>query len=205
LSDELTGVLTRAWNAIRARHYDVPPVVLVIGSSSPCPATRCRLGHFSPLRWSPPHDERDSTVLESAAGHVKSAMNKGDLPAIQAALQASATAILQSALQISSDARASLGEVVITQYGLTEGAGEVLATLLHEAAHSVGWQRGIKQTSRQGRYHNHRFQTVAEELGLQVQRDSPYGCVNDHEKSPVSIMEIPQPGRDRDQGLGRAG
>jgi hypothetical protein len=30
-------------------------------------------------------------------------------------------------------------------------------------------------TSRQGRYHNHRFRTLAEELGLQVQRDSTFG------------------------------
>ena len=45
----------------------------------------------------------------------------------------------------------------------------------HEAAHSVAWQRGVKDTSRQGRYHNHRFRTVAEEVGLQVQRDSRFG------------------------------
>ena len=45
----------------------------------------------------------------------------------------------------------------------------------HEAGHSVAWQRGIKDTSRQGRYHNHRFLTVAEELGLQVQRDAVFG------------------------------
>ena len=34
MSDELLGVLARAWNAIRARHHDVPTVVLAIGS---CP------------------------------------------------------------------------------------------------------------------------------------------------------------------------
>jgi hypothetical protein len=33
----------------------------------------------------------------------------------------------------------------------------------------------MKDTSRQGRYHNHRFRTVAEELGLQVGRDSAFG------------------------------
>ena len=102
-------------------------------------------------------------------------MNHDDLPALQAALRVSATAILQSALQISSDAKASLSEVLITQDGLTDQAAQVLATLLHEAAHSVAWQRGISDTSRQGRYHNHRFRTVAEELGLQVQRDSAFG------------------------------
>jgi hypothetical protein len=50
----------------------------------------------------------------------------------------------------------------------------------HEAAHSVAWRRGITDTSRQGRYHNHRFRTVAEELGLQVERDSAFGWSQTH-------------------------
>jgi hypothetical protein len=168
-------MLARAWNAIRAVNHDVPPVVLVISSGTPRPATRCRLGHFSPLRWLPPHDDHESAELHAATDVVKSAMNHDDLPALQAALRASATTILQSAQQISSDTKASLGEVLITQEGLTDQAAQVLATLLHEAAHSVAWQRSIKDTSRQGRYHNRRFQTVAEEVGLQVQRDSASG------------------------------
>ena len=106
---------------------------------------------------------------------VKNAMNDDDLTALQAALQASATAVLQSARQLSHDAKASLGEVLITHDGLTDQAPHVLATILHEAAHSVSWERGINDTSRQGRYHNHRFHRVAEELGLQVQRDSAFG------------------------------
>ena len=36
-------------------------------------------------------------------------------------------------------------------------------------------ERGNNDTSRQGRYHNRRFHRVAEELGLQVQRDSAFG------------------------------
>ena len=170
-------MLARAWNAIRARHHDVPPVVLVlvIGSRSSRLATRCRLGHFSPMRWVPPDDQHGSTDLQAAVDVVNNAMNDHDLIALQAALQASATALLQNALQLSSDARASLSEVLITQDGLTNRATEVLATLAHEAAHSVAWQRGISDTSRQGRYHNHRFRTVAEELGLEVQRDSAFG------------------------------
>ena len=66
-------------------------------------------------------------------------MNHDDLPALQAALRVSATAILQSALQISSDAKASLSEVLITQDGLTDQAAQVLATLLP-------WRRGRIQT-----------------------------------------------------------
>jgi hypothetical protein len=180
VADELLAVLARAWNAIRARHHDVPPVVLVISSRSPRPATRCRLGHFSPIRWLPPEDKHRSTDLQEATDVVKNAMNNHDLTALQAALQASATAVLQSAQQLSNDAQASLGEVLITHDGLTNRAPEVLATLAHEAAHSVAWQRGIKDTSRQGRYHNHRFQRVAEELGLHVQRDSAFGWTQTH-------------------------
>ena len=45
----------------------------------------------------------------------------------------------------------------------------------HEAVHAVAFERGIKDTSRQGRYHNARFRAVAEELGLEAGRDSPFG------------------------------
>jgi hypothetical protein len=54
-------------------------------------------------------------------------------------------------------------------------AVEIFATLLHEAVHAVAFERGIKDTSRQGRYHNARFRAVAEELGLEAGRDSPFG------------------------------
>jgi hypothetical protein len=106
---------------------------------------------------------------------VETAMNAHDLTALQAVLEVSATAVLDAALQISRDAKASLSEVLITPDGLTGRAADVLATLLHEAAHSVAWRRGMKDTSRQGRYHNRRFQTVAQELGLQVERESAFG------------------------------
>ena len=45
----------------------------------------------------------------------------------------------------------------------------------HEAVHAVAFERGIKDTSRQGRYHNARFRAIAKELGLQAGRDSPFG------------------------------
>ena len=43
-----------------------------------------------------------------------------------------------------------------------------MATLLHEAAHGLAHVRKIPDTSRQGRYHNRRYQVLAEELGLDV-------------------------------------
>lgn len=42
----------------------------------------------------------------------------------------------------------------------------VLGTLLHEAAHALAHLRGIKDTSRGGRYHNAEYRTLAAEMGL---------------------------------------
>jgi hypothetical protein len=77
--------------------------------------------------------------LQAAADVVKTAISDDDLLALEAALQASAMAVLQGALQISSDARASLSEVLVTQDGLHCPAADVLATL-------IPWRRGRIQT-----------------------------------------------------------
>jgi hypothetical protein len=56
--------------------------------------------------------------------------------------------------------------VLISGEGFGRGPPEVLGTLLHEAAHGLAKTRGIKDTSRQGRFHNLRYKALAEELGL---------------------------------------
>jgi len=66
-------------------------------------------------------------------------------------------------------------EIMISGEGLRRTPSEVLATLLHEAAHALAHERGIKDTSRQGRYHNKYFKTYAEELGLHLQHDDRIG------------------------------
>jgi DnaJ domain len=66
-------------------------------------------------------------------------------------------------------------EVMISGEGLRRTPAEVLATLLHEAAHALAHARGIKDTSRQGRYHNKHFKTLAEQLGLTVEHDNRSG------------------------------
>ncbi|MYS49501.1 hypothetical protein GTW46_05380, partial [Streptomyces sp. SID6013] len=38
--------------------------------------------------------------------------------------------------------------------------------LLHEAVHGIAAARGVRDTSRAGRYHNRRFLAIAEEMGL---------------------------------------
>lgn len=61
-------------------------------------------------------------------------------------------------------------EIFIGGEGLARGATDVLGTLLHEATHAVAHVRRIKDTSRQGRYHNERFKTLGEELGITVEK-----------------------------------
>ena len=60
-----------------------------------------------------------------------------------------------------------LAEVFVGGEGLARGPGEVLATLLHEAAHALADVREIKDTSRQGRWHNAKFKALADELGIE--------------------------------------
>jgi curved DNA-binding protein CbpA len=66
-------------------------------------------------------------------------------------------------------------EIMISGEGLRRTPREVLATLLHEAAHALAHERGIKDTSRQGRYHNKQFKICAEGLGLTVEHDDRNG------------------------------
>ncbi|MGH3614593.1 MAG: hypothetical protein ACRDRK_18790 [Pseudonocardia sp.] len=76
---------------------------------------------------------------------------------------------------------ARLPEVFVGGEGLARGPADVLGTLLHEAAHALAHVRGIKDTSRQGRWHNARFKALAEELGIEVTKDDRIGW------SPTSI------------------
>lgn len=68
-----------------------------------------------------------------------------------------------------------LPEVLISGEGLKRSADEVLTTLLHEAAHALADVRGIKDTSRQGRWHNKKFAQLADELGLDTTKDPRIG------------------------------
>jgi hypothetical protein len=70
---------------------------------------------------------------------------------------------------------AALPEVLVAGEGLERPPLEVVGTLLHEAAHAVADVRQLRDTSRDGRYHNRRYRQVAEELGLDVEEMAPYG------------------------------
>lgn len=77
--------------------------------------------------------------------------------------------------QTAAHQRDAIDEIFIGGEGLKRGAGPVLATLLHEAAHALARVRAIQDTSRQGRYHNKRFKALAEELGLHIERHPSIG------------------------------
>lgn len=68
-----------------------------------------------------------------------------------------------------------LHELFVGGEGLQRGAVDVLGTLLHEAAHSIAMTRGIKDTSRQGRWHNERYRALGVELGLCLEHDDKIG------------------------------
>ena len=79
-------------------------------------------------------------------------------------------------------------EVLVGGEGLQRGPLDVLGTLLHEAAHGLAQARSIQDTSRQGRYHNRRYATLARELGLEVASVKPIGW---------SHTSVPEPTADR--------
>jgi len=66
-------------------------------------------------------------------------------------------------------------ELLVGGEGLQRGGRAVLGTLIHEAAHAAAEARGIKDTSRQGRFHNTRFKAIGEEFGLTLTKDPSIG------------------------------
>jgi len=122
-SADLVAALERAWQAIRARHPEVPSAVIVVASGTT--TRQAKYGHFAAMRWQ--HGEN------------------------------------------------RLPEVLVSGEGLKRPVTEVLTTLLHEAAHGLADVRGVKDTSRQGRWHNQKFKALAEELGLEATKDPRVG------------------------------
>lgn len=68
----------------------------------------------------------------------------------------------------------TLGEMFVAGETLARGARHTLETMLHEAAHVLAKVRGIQDTSRQGRWHNRKFCTLAESLGLEYEKTSAH-------------------------------
>ena len=119
----IVRVLEDIWRAIRARHGELPAVVIIIASGTE--RKQPVWGHHAPGRWQAGNEQR--------------------------------------------------AEIMISGEGLRRQPRDVLGTLLHEAAHALAAARGIKDTSRQHRYHNTKYKMLAEELGITVTFDPTIG------------------------------
>lgn len=78
-----------------------------------------------------------------------------------------------------------IDEVYISSTILNDPATAVLETLIHEACHSLAVTRKIKDTSRNGRYHNKYFKLLAEEMGLIVTVSTSFGNIT-NDLTPVT-------------------
>ena len=77
-------------------------------------------------------------------------------------------------------------EILITGTCIAGGEWQVITTMVHEAVHALAQARGIKDTSRQNRYHNGKFRTLAEELGMEYKAPRPDSVLG---FSDVSLTE----------------
>ena len=126
-------------------------MVLVLGAGSIGNAGGLRLGHFAAMRWADPDQTRETD--DDPGDEADEADGADGDPA----------------------GPVRLPEVFVGGEGLVRGAADVLGTLLHEAAHALAHVRDIKDTSRQGRWHNAKFKALAEELGIEVSKDPRIG------------------------------
>ena len=67
-------------------------------------------------------------------------------------------------------------ELVMSSESLARGGKDTLVTLIHEAMHAQAHATGVKDTSRQGRFHNDKFRSLAEGAGLTCSKDSGGSC-----------------------------
>ena len=145
----MVAALEDAWSASRGRHAELPQVVIVLGAGSGN-GPGLTLGHFAAMRWRTP---------QPAVGTKQQAPDGDE----------------QGETGEEATAERRWAEVFVGGEGLARGQAYVLATLLHEAAHALAHVRGIKDTSRQGRWNNARFKALAEEVGIAVKQDPRLG------------------------------
>ena len=176
---EVVAALDRAWQQIRRRHPEVPPVVLLLGPSpSRQGAKWCTLGHLRSFGWSLHSSLPNSTALEELRAATRR-LQEGVAARAEAEISrhvvdaAKATGMVLE--EISRQAAYTYPEVFIASELIADGAARMFAVLLHEAAHAIASHRRVKDTSRQGRYHNGRFRAIAEEVGLIAARDPTIG------------------------------
>lgn len=169
ITERLVAALTATWRAIQDRHGDVPDVVLTLGSGT-LGARRgeVTLGHFAAGRW---HTTEPTTPTDQPDEHDQDEQDQDDED--DGVGEDDGDEAGESEPQAAPDL--GMAELFVGGEGLRRGARDVLGTLLHEAAHGVATTRQVKDTSRQGRYHNRRFAELAAELGITVATDGARG------------------------------
>lgn len=70
-----------------------------------------------------------------------------------------------------------VNEIGISAEHLGDGIESVATSVLHEAAHARAKALGVHDTSRGGRWHNHRFGQLAYDMGLKVARHDRIGSI----------------------------
>ena len=68
-------------------------------------------------------------------------------------------------------------EINICAEHLARPIEDVAGTMLHEMVHLYDLEKGVKDTSRGGTYHNTKFKEAAEAHGLTCEKDEKYGWV----------------------------
>lgn len=101
--------------------------------------------------------------LEKVIITVKEGKKKGAFGWIETAKNWKQNGVDRHEINISAD---YIGERTVTQ---------TITTLMHEMAHLYNLQKGIKDTTRSGLYHNKKFKETAEAHGLQVEQASDIG------------------------------
>ncbi len=158
ISALMVAALESAWAAIRARHPELPAVVIVVGAGSG-ERGGLRLGHFAAMRWSPTGIGTTGIGTTGIGTDIGTEDDTDD----------------RDGAEPDGRAGAGLAEVFVGGEGLARGPVDVLGTLLHEAAHALAHARGVQDTSRQGRWHNARFKAIATEVGVAVAKDPKLG------------------------------
>ena len=67
------------------------------------------------------------------------------------------------------------GELMISGSLLALDARHIASTIMHECVHAVAAARGVRETSRNGRFHNTRFKAIAESMHLVVEKSQHDG------------------------------
>lgn len=66
-------------------------------------------------------------------------------------------------------------EILLSGESLERGAIPTFGTLIHELAHARAHATGVRDTSNNGRYHNKRFKTIAEDMGISLEQAGTIG------------------------------